>query len=231
MSGEAPPAFQSPAPEHARREVRELVRVHAGDRTASPQAGSTVREERSGRAQPVGQRKRGVCPPAVLEHPRLAVLVEAILAASAEQVTLELVGRRHLHLGSCNDGVRILRTRRLQQFVEGSWYVVAVLEGLRLAAELAQSNRHRRHCSLLHRCLPMTAYNTSRQTLECHVSYPLAFPAVHMEKAPLPGPLRRGAEGGIRTPTPFRAHGPKPCASAVPPLPPGAIIRPFLRWP
>ena len=28
-----------------------------------------------------------------------------------------------------------------------------------------------------------------------------------------------GAEGGIRTPTPFRAHGPKPCASAVPPLP------------
>src|SRR5947209_3531735 len=53
-----------------------------------------------------------------------------------------------------------------------------------------------------------------------------------------------GAEGGIRTPTPFRAHGPKPCASAVPPLPreasvpqrpftlarrrPPAVVRPFV---
>src|SRR5712692_8191304 len=29
----------------------------------------------------------------------------------------------------------------------------------------------------------------------------------------------KGAEGGTRTPTPLRAHGPKPCVSAVSPLP------------
>jgi Putative restriction endonuclease len=32
---------------------------------------------------------------------------------------------------------------------------------------------------------------------------------------------RINAEGGTRTPTPFRAHDSKPCASAIPPLPHG----------
>src|SRR5205809_836421 len=42
---------------------------------------------------------------------------------------------------------------------------------------------------------------------------------------------RCGAEGGIRTPTPFRAHGPKPCASAVPPLPRGRGPAPASVYP
>src|SRR5262245_52296649 len=44
--------------------------------------------------------------------------------------------------------------------------------------------------------------------------------SVLLDRAPS-GRMSANAEGGIRTLTPFRAHGPKPCASAVPPLPPG----------
>src|SRR5262245_24049180 len=45
-----------------------------------------------------------------------------------------------------------------------------------------------------------------------------------------PRVLHRTAEGGTRTPTPSRAHAPKACASAIPPLPRGVAVLDCGTW-